>query len=107
MKNNNLSKHLMDDRLDRVANIITTIGLGEVLYKFPGENEVGPNLHCITSTGVLIIKTADDTTIITMFMLTEKRFFAYWKAYCEGKKLPNALLCTIKNNEKKRKYLFS
>ena len=103
----NFTNHLINDRLDRVTDILTTVGVGEVLYKFQESNQYGPNLHCITDTGVLIIKTADDACIITMFMLTERRLFAYWKAHQSNPHIPQALLNTVRNNEKKRKYLFT
>ena len=103
----NFTNHLINDRLDRVTHILTTVGVGEVLYKFQESNQYGPNLHCITDTGVLIIKSADDDCIITMFMLTERRLFAYWKAHQTTRHIPQSLLNTVRNNEKKRKYLFT
>ena len=101
----NFTNHLINDRLDRVTHILTTVGVGEILYKFQESNQYGPNLHCITDTGVLIIKSADDDCIITMFMLTERRLFAYWKTHMVGRP-PQYLIKLVGNNQKKRRFLF-
>ena len=101
----NLTDHVVNDRLDRITAILTTVGVGEVVYKFQESNQYGPNVHCITNTGVIIIKDAYEDKIITMFMLTERRLFAYWKTHMVGRP-PQYLVKLVGNNQKKRRFLF-
>ena len=101
----NLTDHVVNDRLDRITAILTTVGVGEVVYKFQESNQYGPNVHCITNTGVIIIKDAHEDKIITMFMLTERRLFAYWKTHMASRP-PQYLVKLVGNNQKKRRFLF-
>ena len=101
----NVSQHCSSDRLDRLVNIIMEIGVGEIIHVFPASNQYGPTEHCVTNTGVLIIRSPKDGKMITGFMLTTDRAVALYRA--NGLKNPPAgLMKTIHNNEKKRKHLF-
>ena len=102
----NLTNHVVNDRLDRITAILTTVGVGEVVYKFQESNQYGPNVHCITDTGVIIIKDVYEDKIITMFMLTERRLFAYWKTHMVGRP-PQYLIKLVGNNQKKTKTLLA
>ena len=48
--------HLLEDRMDRVVFIATTIGFGEIVEEFYIEDNHGKHYECVTSTGVIIVK---------------------------------------------------
>lgn len=101
----NVSQHCSNDRLDRLISIIMEIGVGEIIHVFPSANQFGPTEHCVTNTGVLIIRSPKDGKMITGFMLTTDRAVALYRS--NGMKNPPVtLMKTIQNNEKKRKHLF-
>lgn len=102
----NFSEHLITDRIERMTNIAITIGFGDIVEEFPDENEYGNTWHCLTDTGVVIIKTEDKEKIITMFAARADRVCAYYKAKKGVKYAPNWLVQVAKNNEKKRPFLF-
>lgn len=98
MKN---SKHLINDHEDRAIFILTKIGLGEVIREFPRRNQHGATVHCITDTGVLLVKTPDKETIVTMFCLSSDRLFAYFAEI--GERPPQYLINICKKNYKRAK----
>ena len=91
------TKHLTEDRMDRVVFIATTIGFGEIMEEFYIEDNHGKHYECVTSTGVIIIKDLSKKVIITMFvgrMAQIKRLYG-------DKEIPRNLKAIIKRNEKK------
>ena len=97
----NFTAHASADREALIVRIATTVVFGEVVGIFPNKNEYGPTMHCITDTGILIIKDQKGESIITMFALKESRLHHYY-----GNRVPKNLLQTVRNNQKKRKFLF-
>lgn len=93
------SKHLADDHTERAIFILTTIGLGNEILKLPERNQYGKTWHCITDTGILIVKSEDEQTVITMFALSINRLYAYY--HIIGKKPPQCLIKKVENNRKK------
>ena len=67
------SKHAIEDRTDRIVKIATAMGFGEVIEEFPSENYMGPTRHCLTNTGVIIVKPRDKEEVITMFAVSETK----------------------------------
>ncbi len=97
------TKHLVEDRMDRVVFIATTIGFGEIVEEFFVEDNHGKHYECVTSTGVIIIKGLDRKTVITMFigrMAQVKRLYG-------DKEMPRNLKAVVKRNEKKKFYEIS
>ena len=95
------SEHAQYDRQDRIVRIATSIGFGEVVHIFRRKNQYGYTRHCITSTGVVVIKDDKQETVITMFACTEKQLLGYYN----NRKPPNAVYKAVMRNSKK-KYLF-
>lgn len=102
----NLSHHLTKDRIERMTKIATTIGFGEIVEEFEDDIYGEPTWHCLTNTGVLIIKNADKTKVITMYAVTSDRICAYYHKKRGNKPAPSYLMTIAKNNERKRPYLF-
>ena len=91
------TKHLTEDRMDRVVFIATVIGFGEIMEEFYIEDNHGKHYECVTSTGVIIIKDLSKKVIITMFvgrMAQIKRLYG-------DREIPRNLKAIIKRNEKK------
>lgn len=91
------TKHLTEDRMDRVVFIATTIGFGEIVEEFYIEDNHGKHYECVTSTGVIIIKDLSKKVVITMFvgrMAQIKRLYG-------DKEIPRNLKAIIKRNEKR------
>ena len=87
-----LSKHLLEDRSDRVTFILMHTGIGTVIYEKLKE---GRRL-CLTDEGVVLVKGIDDT-IITMYYaeMAQARFA------CEEERIPKAVKSAIERNIKK------
>ena len=71
-----MTYHCAVERKDRIANIVKTIGIGQIIrekYIHTQEQimrgQAGKYV-CITDTGVTIIKTEDKLKIITMYVTT-------------------------------------
>jgi hypothetical protein len=97
------TKHLLEDRADRVVFIATTIGFGEILEEFYIEDNHGRHYEYVTSTGVIIVKGLDRKTVVTMFigrMNQIKRLYG-------DKEIPQSLKVVIKRNEKRKYYEIS
>ena len=97
------TKHLTEDRMDRVVFIATTIGFGEIVEEFYIEDNHGKHYECVTSTGVIIVKGLDRKTVVTMFigrMAQVKRLYG-------DKEIPRNLKAVVKRNEKKKFYEIS
>lgn len=97
------TKHLTEDRMDRVVFIATTIGFGEIVEEFYIEDNHGKHYECVTSTGVIIVKGLDRKTVITMFigrMAQVKRLYG-------DREIPKNLKVVVKRNEKKKFYEIS
>ena len=99
------SEHAKVDREERIVRIATTIGFGETVASFPMCNQHGETTHFITDTGVVIIKDRAETRIITMFAVSENALFTYWKTH-KHQAPPHWLVNVVRNNRKKRKFLF-
>ena len=87
-----MSYHCRVERKDRVQHIIDTIGLGQVVKEqFARERYI-----CITDTGVTIIKSADKTKVITMYVTTYRELVS---VYGGQKKIPPYLKKKVDRNQ--------
>ena len=60
------SNHCIEERTERVYEIASTIGFGEIMQYFPGAHEV----KAITDTAVLLIMTPNKKKIITLYVVS-------------------------------------
>jgi hypothetical protein len=91
------TKHLAEDRMDRVVFIATTIGFGEILESFYVDDEHGKHYECVTSTGVIIVKGIDEKTVVTMYIARHNQIKRLYK----DREIPRGLKAVVKRNEKK------
>lgn len=91
------TKHLTEERVDRVVFIATTIGFGEIIEEFLVNDSHGQHYECVTSTGVIIIKGLDKKTVVTMYVARHNQIKRLYKE----REIPRKLNAVIKRNEKK------
>ena len=91
------TKHLTEDRMERVVFIATTVGFGEIIEEFYVEDNHGKHFECVTSTGVIIVKSLDKLTIVTMYVARHNQIKRLYKE----REIPNGLKVVIKRNEKR------
>lgn len=91
------TKHLIEDRADRVVFIATTVGFGDIVEEFYVEDNHGKHFECVTSTGVIIVKGLDKKTVVTMYVAHHNQIKRLYKE----RKIPRNLQAVIKRNEKK------
>lgn len=91
------TKHLTEDRMERVVFIATTVGFGEIIEEFYIEDNHGKHFECVTSTGVIIVKGLDKQTIVTMYVARHNQIKRLYK----GREIPKGLKVVIKRNEKR------
>jgi hypothetical protein len=85
------SQHCLEERQDRIVRIASTIGFG--------------NVHCLTDTGVVIVKDSREEMVITLFVCNIDRLYAYWRKMGQDKP-PRQIMKVVENNERKRKFLY-
>lgn len=87
------SKHLLEDRIDRLMFIASTVGFGEITYKRPMDNNCWA---VFTSTGIMLVTDKNDSYIITMYFANIEKVYALWNG-----KVPKDLKEIILKNKKK------
>ena len=93
------SKHAIEDRTDRIVKIATAMGFGEVIEEFPSENYMGPTRHCLTNTGVIIVKPRDKEEVITMFAVSDTKMRNYYEK--AAKAIPLYMIKVARQNKKR------
>lgn len=94
MMKRNISYHISEDRLERAAYILTTVGMGEIVQE---RSKVDPqgrtSILCLTNTGVILVFNATKTKMITLYIADQKQ--VSW--VCRGN-TPNWLFKVVKKN---------
>lgn len=68
----NCSYHISEDRLDRAAYILTTVGMGEIIKEQHGIDEKGRGYwRCFTNTGVMLIMNEQKDRVVTLYIATQ------------------------------------
>lgn len=92
-----MTKHFQEDRINRAVYIGLTIGFGEIIHERAVEVDGFVRYHCVTNTGVVIIKNLHKTIVVTAYILTVSQLK---KLYDNERDIPLSLLATVKRNEK-------
>lgn len=99
-KKTKMTKHFQEERLHRAVFIGITIGFGEVVHEhLVFDNQRGYRLHCVTNTGVDIIKDPSSKVVITAYIMTVSQLK---KLFDSERDIPLSLLSAVKRNEKQR-----
>ena len=91
-----MSRHVQEDRLDRMVYIATTIGFGEVIFERVNDDR----RECITDTGVFMVKSIVGDTLITAYIIGIDKATAIFRRTCGDRRMPAHLYETIRKNAK-------
>ena len=91
-----MSRHVQEDRLDRMVYIATTIGFGEVIF----ERVNNDRRECITDTGVLMVKYITEDFLITAYIISIEKATAIFRHAYGDRRMPPYLYETIRKNAK-------
>ena len=91
-----MSRHVQEDRLDRMVYIATTIGFGEVIF----ERVNNDRRECITDTGVFMVRSIVGDILITAYIIGIDKATAIFCRTCGDKRMPSYLYETIRKNAK-------
>lgn len=97
----NMTNHAQVDRYARLAYIIDTVGLGEIIAEIPNEDYRG-GFKRLTSTGVVIVVSKDARTIVTAYIAKLSQAEKIYRTSRNGQILSQNMARRIINNEKYR-----
>lgn len=95
----NMTYHARKDRMDRIEFILDNVGLGEVVAETASKDSRGGTIR-LTSTGVIIVVSADNRTIVTTYIASVSQAIRVYSAAHYTTKLPNALYKKVAANAK-------
>lgn len=98
--NEKMTYHVQVQRAERMNHIINEIGIGQIIkekYTRFSLEQAGRYV-CLTDTGITIIKSEDKSTIITMYVTTQKELVAVFGG---AKKIPPFLKKKVDHNQSK------
>jgi len=88
------SEHLRNDRSGRIAFIEKTVGFGRIVKELYRIKNNRAEWCCITDTGVMVIKNANKSKIVTMWIATLGQLE---QVYLD-EVIPKNLYTVVKNN---------
>ena len=99
----NCSKHLVNDHLERTAEILLSVGLGNEIYRRRYVDAHGRDaIRALTDTGIMICYATDKKDfVITLFIATAKQV----RELYQTRNCPDFIYSVIKKNEKRFKHL--
>lgn len=101
MKTATMTSHCANDRYNRIQNIITLIGLGNIVQE---RTEVSSNRNfarkvlCVTDTGVTIVKSENKMKIITIYVTTTRELI---RVYNGRMNIPENVWEKVQYNERR------
>ena len=80
MMERNITYHVSADRTDRTLFILEKLGIGNVIKEEKRFDENGRgSWECLTDTGVLLVKSLDNTIIVTLYIPNLSKVNALYK----------------------------
>lgn len=102
MKQYMMTRHVINDRIDRLTLIATYIGWGEVIHE--QINYERKSILSLTNTGIVLVKDMQSKTIITAYPASISRITTIYHAM-GVERVPQYLFEKARKNEKiMRKY---
>lgn len=98
-----LSQHARQDRVERLSRIVVEVGIGYTVFEYI---ERGRTCQ-ITSTGVLMVYSVEDTqrVLLTAYLLTMEKAAAVYRHWGYND-IPKMMVNTINKNKQKHRDLF-
>lgn len=97
-----MTDHAKVERLDRLVECVKRIGLGDVILTAPNYDR--SSMRQLTSTGIILVVSADGKTLITGYMGNMSQVISIYRANGIDK-LPNSIYKMVKRNCEKHKCL--
>lgn len=94
-----LTRHAQVDRMERLVECITHLGVNEIVYERVDTYKPTVKM-AITDTGIILIRAVCDDSVITGYMATVKQAVALFQG-----RMPDALFRRVVNNNKKYSFL--
>lgn len=99
-KKTKMTRHFQEERLHRAVFIGITIGFGDIVHEhLVFDKQRGYRLHCVTNTGVDIIKDPSSKAVITAYIMTVNQLK---KLFDNEGDIPLSLLSVVRRNEKQK-----
>jgi hypothetical protein len=99
-----MTKHFQEDRINRAVYIGLYVGYGDIVHKRLVKDEHGVRMHCVTNTGVDIIKDPAEKAVVTAYVLTPTQLKRLFNS--EGE-IPLSLMATVKSNTRQEHHIKS
>lgn len=98
-----MTYHAREERFDRLSALVEYLGVGEIVLEVPDRVHIG-SIRCITDTGIMFIKSADNGVVITAFMASVPQVSSMYHQLGFNK-MPRYLYQRIVQNNKKYAFL--
>lgn len=99
-----LSYHMTYERADRLQILEDTLGFTKIVLEVPVVNE--NKRYCLTSSGILIVKSLYDDFVITAFMVTVDQCYYICRLAGKGQIPPKLHKKIVKNIERHPELLY-
>lgn len=100
-----LTYHAKVERIDRLTALIINLELGEIIFEAPDERNEG-SVRCLTSTGIILVKSIHTGAIITGYMATMDQLHAMYYSMNQ-REIPRDILRRVKRNATHYNFLYS
>ena len=98
-----MTYHAREERFDRLSALVDYLGVGEIVLEVPDKYYTN-SISCLTSTGIIIVKSSVNGVMITGYMASIRQATAMF--YTAGiSRIPRTLYQTINRNNKKYSFL--
>ena len=98
-----MTYHAREERFDRLSALVDYLGVGEIVLEVPDKYYTN-SISCLTSTGIIIVKSSVNGVMITGHMASIRQATAMF--YTAGiSRIPRTLYQTINRNNKKYAFL--
>ena len=98
-----LTRHASVDRLDRLVALVEYLGVGDIVLEVPDDRHED-TIRCLTSTGIIFVKSITTGAIITGYMAGMDQVHAmYYSA--NYSKVPSRMYTRVAKNLEKYKFL--
>ena len=94
-----LTRHAQVDRMERLVECITHLGVNEIVYERVDTYKPTVKM-AITDTGIILVRAVCDDSVITGYMATVKQAVALFQG-----RMPDALFRRVVHNNKKYSFL--
>ena len=100
-----LTYHARVERIDRLTALLVNLELGEIILEAPDERNEG-SVRCLTSTGIVLVKSMYTGAIITGYMATMDQLHAMYYSINQ-REIPRDILRRVKRNATHYSFLYS